>query len=121
MAGEMVDDSVLDAALAVVATATEGYTCNAAPTTRAEAITNDLADFTPDFGTIANGDSSGRKQPVNQVTGITIDTSDTATHIALTTGALLLYVTTCTPQALTASNTLTVNAWDIEIADPVAA
>jgi hypothetical protein len=30
----------------------------------------------------------------------------------------LLYVTTCTSQALTAGNTVTVPAWDIEIADP---
>ena len=123
MAGEMVADAVLDAALNYISTnATEGYTCQtAAPTTRAEAITNDLADFTPSYGSVTNGDTNGRKLPVNQVTGITIDTSGTAQWIALTSATTLIYVTTCTSQALTASNTLTINAWDIEIADPVAA
>ena len=55
-------------------------------------------------------------------TGVLIDTSGTATHVALVdvTGTLLDVVTTCTSQALTANGSNTVNfpAFDIEIADP---
>jgi hypothetical protein len=53
---------------------------------------------------------------------VLIDTSGTATHVALlfVGSVTLLYVTTCTSQALTANGSNTVNfpAWDIEIADP---
>jgi len=35
-----------------------------------------------------------------------------------TGSTLLLYVTTCTLQALVAANTVTIPTWDIEIADP---
>ena len=73
-----------------------------------------------DFTGPANGDTSGRKLTSNQHTGITVDTTGTATHIALADSATskLLFVTTCTSQALTAGNTVTIPAWDDEIADP---
>lgn len=122
MAGEMVADAVLDAALDYISTnMTEGYVCEtAAPTTRAEAITNSLADYVPTASASEDGDTNGRKKTMTLVSGITIDGSGDAEWVAITTGAVLLYVTTCTLQTLTAANTLTVNAWDIEIADPVA-
>jgi hypothetical protein len=47
-----------------------------------------------------------------------VDTSGTATHVALCDATRLLYVTTCTSQALTSGNTVNIPAWDIEIADP---
>ena len=51
-----------------------------------------------------------------------IDSSGTATHVALSrvSDSTLLLVTTCTSQALTAngSNTVNVPAFDDEIADP---
>ena len=54
--------------------------------------------------------------------GVLIDTSGSATHIALvrTADSALLYVTTCTSLALTANGSNTVNfpAWDVEVADP---
>lgn len=79
----------------------------------------DVAMAGTDF-THANGDTSGRKTTVGQKTGVTVDASGTADHVALldTTNKKLLYVTTATSQALTAGNTLTFNAWDVEIADP---
>lgn len=120
------NDSGIDAALDYFATATRQIACSAQPTTFAEAnATYALADVTmsgADF-TKANGDISGRKLGVGAKAGALIDASGTATHVALVRVAdsTLLYVTTCTAQALVAngSNTTNFPAWDIEIADPV--
>jgi hypothetical protein len=113
-----VADAVLDAALDLIATSTRMTACNAQPTTYTEAnATFALADVTK-----ANGDTNGRKVTVGAKSAVLIDTSGTATHVALMIvgSSTLLYVTTCTSQALTANGSNTVNfpAWDIEIADP---
>jgi hypothetical protein len=113
---------VLDGAFGVLDDANIMTACNAEPTTRTQAVTTfALADvaMTPvtDF-TKANGDTSGRKCTVAAKSGVTVDTSGTATHIALCDGTNLLYVTTCTSQALTAANTVNFPAWKVEIADP---
>lgn len=98
--------------------------CSAQPTNYTEAVTTyALADvaMTPDTDyTKANGDSSGRKVTVAAKSGVTIDTSGTATHIALvsTGDTTLRYVTTCTSNSLTSGNTVSFPAWDIEISDP---
>lgn len=97
--------------------------CNAEPTTYTEAnATFALADVTMASGdfTIANGDTSGRKITVAAKSSVTVDTSGTATHIALldVTGSKLQYVTTCTSQALTAANTVNFPSWKAELADP---
>jgi hypothetical protein len=118
------NDLVMDAALDVVATSVKMTACSAQPTTFAEAnATFALADVTMAGGdfTKANGDVSGRKTTVGAKSAVLIDVSGTATHVALMTGSVLIYVTTCTSQALTANGSNTVNfpAWDIEIADPV--
>ncbi|MEY5100922.1 MAG: hypothetical protein RJA36_3641 [Pseudomonadota bacterium] len=119
------NDLVMDGSLDVVAGATRQIACSAQPTTYTEAnATYALADVTMSGGdfTKANGDTSGRKVTMAAKTGVLIDTSGTATHIALVRVAdsTLLYVTTCTSLALTANGTNTVNfpAWDIEFADP---
>lgn len=116
---------VLDAALNEIAEGTMLTVCSAEPTTRAEAVTTyALADVTLTAGagngdfTLANGDTSGRKLTVAIQADIPIDTTGTATHIAITDATRLLYVTTCTSQALTSGNTVTVPAWKIEIANP---
>ena len=118
-------DIVMDGALDIIATATKQIACSAQPTTYTEAnATYALADVVIDSGdfTKANGDTSGRKVTVAAQTGVLIDTSGTATHIALvrTADSTLIYVTTCTSLALTANGSNTVNfpAWDVEIADP---
>ena len=120
-----VHDDVLDSALNYIKNnSTRICVCNAQPTTYTEAVTTyKLAIKTiisTDFTGPANGDISGRKLTSNQHTGITVDTTGTATHIALADSATskLLFVTTCTSQALTAGNTVTIPAWDDEIADP---
>lgn len=113
------NDTVMDAALGIVDNATIMNVCSAQPTTRTEAVTTySLADVAPTFTGPANGDTSGRKITVDQKSAVAIDTTGTATHVALSDGSTLLYVTTCTSQALTSGGTVTIPAWDIEIADP---
>lgn len=118
-------DAVLDTMLDEIATATRQIACSDQPTTFTEAnSTYALADVTLDSGDFskANGDTSGRKLTTAAQNGVLIDSSGTATHIALVRVAdsTLLYVTTCSSQALTAngSNTVNMPAWDIEIEDP---
>lgn len=116
-----INDSVLDAALDLIATGTILTVCSAQPTNRTEAVTTyKLADVVIDSGDFskANGDTNGRKVTVAQQADIPVDTNGTATHIAICDGTNLLLVTTCTSQVLTAGNTVTVPAFDDEIADP---
>lgn len=118
------NDLIMDAGLDVIATATRMNVCSAQPTSFAEAGSLSLADVTLDSGDFskANGDVSGRKVTVAAQNGVLIDSSGTATHVALSrvSDSTLLLVTTCTSQALTAngSNTVNVPAFDDEIADP---
>lgn len=122
---KFVNNDVLDAAFNLIKTDCDKMTaCSAQPTSFAEgnaslALAN-AAMASGDF-TIADGDTSGRKVTVGAKSGITVGTSGTATHVALldTVNSKLLYVTTCTSQALTAGNDMTFQAWNIEIADPV--
>lgn len=120
--GKSVHDDVLDGAWDVLDQATIQVACSAEPTTRAEAVTTyALADavMTADTDyTKANGDTSGRKVTVAAKSGETVDATGTATHIALCDATRLLYVTTCTSQALTSGNTVNFPAWDAEILDP---
>lgn len=118
-------DAVLDKILDEIATATRMIACSAQPTTYTEAnATYALSDVTMAGGdfTKANGDTSGRKVTMGAKSSVLIDASGTATHVALVrvSDSALIYVTTCTSQALTANGSNTVNfpAWDIEIADP---
>ena len=119
-----VHDDVLDGAFDVLDQANLMIACSAQPTSRTEAVTTyalaDVAMTVNTDYTKANGDVSGRKVTVAAKSTVLIDVSGTATHVALVDGTRLLYVTTCTTQALTANGTNTVNfpAWDIEIADP---
>ena len=121
MAKTVLDD-VLDAALDEISLANIMTACDTLPTTRTEAITTYmLADIamTPvtDF-TIADGDTNGRKVTVAEKLAVTVDSTGTAINVALCDGTRLLYVTECTSQLLTATNTVDFPAWDIEIADP---
>lgn len=117
-----VHDNVLDGAFDVLDQADLMTACNAEPTTRTEAITTfKLADVAmvpnTDF-TKANGDTSGRKVTMAAKSAVPVDTTGTATHVALVDATRLLYVTTCTSQALTSGNTVNFPAWKVEIADP---
>jgi hypothetical protein len=100
--------------------------CSAEPTSYTEAnatymLAND-ALVSGDF-TLANGDGAGttpRKATVGAQSGVTVTNSGTATHVALidTVNSLLLEVTTCTSQALTAGNTVNFPSFKIEVGAP---
>lgn len=113
-------NSVLDAALDKIATATSQIALAAEPADRAAALAGALATATMTGGdyTNADGDASGRKVTVAQKSGVTVDADGNATHVALIDGTELLYVTTCTAQQLTNGNSMTFPAYDIELADP---
>ncbi len=125
---KLVADEVLDAALNYLESNVDRISvCETQPTTYAEATSNKGAggyklamSSTPTFTGPLDGDTNGRKTTVDQEPTITVDVSGDAQHVALCKSATtaLLYVTTCTLQALTAGNTVTIPAWDIEIADP---
>lgn len=116
-----VADSVLNAALTAIAGATIMTACSQQPTSRTEAVTTyglaDVSMSSSDF-TQADASGGGRQTTVAQKTGVTVDTSGTATHVALCDGTNLLYVTTCTSQSLTSGNTMTFGSWVISIGDP---
>lgn len=126
--GKTVHDDVLNALLNYIADNTKRITvCSQEPTTFTEAnATYALADVTTTEGagngdfTLANGDTSGRKLTVAQQADVPVDSNGTATHIAIldVDNSKLLAVTTCTSQVLTAGNTVTIPAFDIEVADP---
>lgn len=124
--GKSVNNDVLNAALDKIATASILTVCASEPTNRVEAVTTfALAStvMTPGDGNgdyvISNGDTSGQKIRVQQKSDLNIDSSGSAQHIAICDATILLYVTTCTTQPLTAGGTVTVPAWDVEIADPI--
>lgn len=118
-----IPDAVLDKTLDEIATATRMCLCSSQPTTYTEAITTfELADVTMAGGdfTKANGDTSGRKVTMAAKNAVAVDASGTALHVALVRVAdtTLIYVTTCTSQAVTAGNQVNFPAWKVEIADP---
>jgi len=119
--GKLADDTVIDGALDIIATAVEIYLCTSEPANRAAAITASVIPVHVmaggDFEN-ADGDTDGRKVTVAAQNSLTADATGTATHVVLCTGALMLYVTTCTSQAITSGNTVNIGAWDVEIADP---
>jgi len=119
------NSAVLDAALQYLEDNVDRISvCSTQPTTYAEAITTyKLAiSSTPTFTGPGAGDGGGssRKTTVDQEATITVDASGDAQHIALCKSgtSTLLYVTTCTLQGLTAGNTVTIPAWDIELGTP---
>jgi len=99
------------------------HVCSAEPTTKAEADTTyQLASGVISGGSFvqANGDVSGRKATLTSPSDLDIDSTGTATHIAVTNeaGSVLKSVTTCTSQGLTQGGTVTPAPYDHEIADP---
>lgn len=121
---KMFADSVLDGALAIADNATTIHVTSAEPANHAGIAAVSLADVTVTAGagngdyTLAAGDVSGRKLTVAAQTGVPVDASGTATHVCGTDGSTLLWVTTCTSQALTSGNTVDIPAFDLEITDP---
>lgn len=125
-----VNDAVLDAALDFITNnATAIRVCaTAAVTTYAIATANTLVSANvsgADFGSPANGDSSGRKMAIGAKNSQTArDTANaTAQTVVITqaSGQRVLYVTDVTAnsqQVIVSGNTVNIGTWDIEIADP---
>jgi len=120
-----VHNDVLDAALNYIKNnSTRLCVCSTQPTTHTEAVTTYMLSIKTisraDFTGPADGDSNGRKVTSNSASGIAVTNAGTAQHVALDdfSNTKLLYVTTCTNQALTTANTVTVPVWDVEIGDP---
>ena len=124
--GKATPDIVFDVLLDYVAdNVVRVHVCTTEPANYAAIAALELAIVTVTAGdgngdfVIANGDASGRKLTITQQADIAIDTTGTAAHIVLSDGAAVLYyVTTCTSQALVDTGTVTIPAFDIEIADP---
>jgi len=119
-----VSNDVLDAALDFIASCTQlDVTSDVGTPTD---LTNSLANVTLTAGdgngdyVIGDGDVDGRKVEIQQQTDITVTDDGTALHIVLSLGGTIHLTTTCTSQALTSGNTVTVPAFDDEIADPTA-
>lgn len=72
--------------------------------------------------TIGAGDTNGRKITISAFTSVNVSATGSAQHIVLcdcsAATSIVLLCTTCTSQALTDGNTVTIPAWDYEIADP---
>lgn len=129
--GKSCHANVLDAALQYLEDNVDWISvCEGEPTTYEHAHSNKgiatgkvlASSATPSFtGPVAgDGGASSRKTAVDEEATITVDESGDADHIALCDvgNTLLLYVTTCTLQALVAANTVTIPTWDIEIGTP---
>jgi hypothetical protein len=114
------DVSVFTAFLNKIATSTRMTVLSSQPANFAAIAAAMLASVTMAGGdfTQAAGDTSGRKVTMAAKSGVSITATGTATHIGLDDGTTLLYVTTCTSQALTSGNTVNIPAWKVEVADP---
>jgi len=114
------NDGLMDAGLTWLGTASSKLSiCLSQPADLSALGTSALGTVATTSGnfTNADGDGSGRKVTHSAAT-ITVGTSGTVSHIALSGGSLN-FVGTCAPTAVTASGTVILSAWDVtEIADP---
>lgn len=122
--GKLVPDAVMDGMLDYIRLRVTRVTvCSTQPTTYTEAITTyalaSKTGVTSTYLSQGNGDTSGRKIAMAAINTVSVTTTGTAAHVAWagSTGSLLLYVTTCTTQALTTGNTVNIPTHDYEIRD----
>lgn len=124
-----VHDDVLDNGPGEIkGNATTVIICAGAPADLTEATTNlgtgagkKLADVTVDSSdwSIADGSPDGRTLTFAQQTGVTVDVSGTADHLAIVDGSrLLLVLPLASSVALTQSNTTTINSFSYRIPVP---
>jgi hypothetical protein len=128
-----VNDLVLDASLEYLLNHGVKMTvCETEPTTYEQANSNKgtgagkvLANVAMESGDYAIasvvGGAGGRKITMSEKADVTVDITGDADHVAIvdTVNEVLLYVTTCTQQTLTAANTVTFPSWTISLSDPV--
>lgn len=117
--GKAIPDAIIDLMLAE-AEGTNIHVCSAEPANYAGIAAVELAtDTITGSYAKANGDTSGRKNTLPAQSDLDIDSSGTATHVAISNGSdTLLLVTTCTSQALTSGGTVSTSAFAHEIRDP---
>jgi hypothetical protein len=121
-----ISDGNLDAALTRIKTNVENlYICSQQPTTFLQASSTYKlgTKAAPSTGTIADGDVSGRKLPINAVTDGVVNTAGTATWKALcddSVSELLVAQELNAPKAIVTGSPFTLTAWDVELPDPVA-
>jgi len=121
--GKSLSDAVLDGTLDLCV-GDQISVCSAEPTTYTEAVTTfklaiSLAVPGGDF-VKADGDTNGRKITVAEQSTVTIDSTGTGNHVAITnlSGTLLKVVTTAVAQLLTSGGTVDIGTFKIENADP---
>jgi hypothetical protein len=70
--------------------------------------------------TYSTGDASGYKATIASFSNLPVTSTGSADHITLiaSSSSELMYITTCNSKNLTTSDTVTIPAWDIEIASP---
>ena len=115
------NDTALDALLGVIDNGTIMTVCSAQPTNRSQAVTTyALADVSLAGGdfSIGDGTPSGRTLTVASKSGVAVDATGTATHVAICDGTNLLAVTTCTSKSIDSGDTLNVPSWTINVSDP---
>ncbi len=121
---KFVKDSVMDLALADIATCTLLTVCSGAGTptdgslagATLASVALTAGDGNGDY-VIADG-TSGRKVTISEQADVSITASGDATHIVLSLGGVVKLVTTCTTQTLTSGGTVTVPTFNDTIADP---
>ena len=115
-----VDNTVLDAALNVIATATTMHLCNAAPSSFAEVLSFSIGFVSVDTTDFSNsdGDVSGRKTTIGAQAGISVTQTSTVTHVALISSSTFLALTEHTVLAVTSGDSRNSQAFDFEIRDP---
>lgn len=116
-----INDAALDSALDYVSSnATQLLVCSSDPADRSAALAAELASGAVTSGdfTKANGAVDGRKVTVAAQNGLSVDTTGTASHVAVISGTeLLLSTALSSTQQVTSGNTVNVAAWDYTIRD----
>ena len=119
-----IHDDVLDGALAIISTLTENLyitSQEAVDYTGAQTTYKLGTKATPGFTGPAAGDATGRKTTIDAITDGTVDATGTASHWALCDNSdtkLLAAGSLDSPLGVTATNTFTLTAFDIEFPDP---
>lgn len=121
---KFVDDTTLDYYLDYIAHSDVICVCSTQPTNYTEAYTTykiaSSSDLTTASFTIADAAGGGRQVTVAATSGLSIEDTADALHVALCGQAdtTLRYVTTCTQLSLTSGGTVDIPAFVITLGDP---
>lgn len=117
---KLADDTVIDAALNAVKNATSPvlHVCSGTPATRANVLTNTLANQALSAPTGPADDTSGRKLDFVEQADIATTAAGDATHVSIIDGTNLLLQTTTATTTLANPGTVTVQTFKWNIQDP---